>query len=355
MNGIRESQLKAAFHGDEYAMLIVAEKYQTGFDEPLLHTMFVDKKLSGVKAVQTLSRLNRTTRGKDSTFVLDFVNTAEDIQKAFEPYYECTVLDEATDPNVLYDLKNTLDAYRIYTASEIDRFAEVFFSADEQDTRTMGRLSAVLVPAHDRYLAASDEDSQVFRTTLARFNRIYGFISQVCRMFDRDLHKFSVYARFLYKVLPKEKGPFITLDDKILLEYYRLEKEFEGSISLAGAEGGLGGIKGEAGARPKQSDSLTDIIEAINEKFGTNFTEMDKVLEQIQADFLADEKLVRFAKNNDEAMFGLKFEQEFENFAAQRYEQNDAFFIKLFSDSGVMKTVMERLKPLVYRKMRKKK
>lgn len=355
MNGIRESQLKAAFHGDEYAMLIVAEKYQTGFDEPLLHTMFVDKKLSGVKAVQTLSRLNRTTRGKDSTFVLDFVNTAEDIQNAFEPYYECTVLDEATDPNVLYDLKNTLDAYRIYTASEIDRFAEVFFSADEQDTRAMGRLSAVLVPAHDRYLAASDEDSQVFRTTLARFNRIYGFISQVCRMFDRDLHKFSVYARFLYKVLPKEKGPFITLDDKILLEYYRLEKEFEGSISLAGAEGGLGGIKGEAGARPKQSDSLTDIIEAINERFGTNFTEMDKVLEQIQADFLADEKLVRFAKNNDEAMFGLKFEQEFENFAAQRYEQNDAFFIKLFSDSGVMKTVMERLKPIVYRKMRKKK
>ena len=355
MNGIREGQLKAAFHGDEYAMLIVAEKYQTGFDEPLLHTMFVDKKLSGVKAVQTLSRLNRTTRGKDSTFVLDFVNTAEDIQKAFEPYYECTVLDEATDPNVLYDLKNTLDAYRIYTASEIDRFAEVFFSADEQDARTMGRLSAVLVPAHDRYLAASDEDSQVFRTTLARFNRIYGFIAQVCRMFDRDLHKFSVYARFLYKVLPKEKGPFITLDDKILLEYYRLEKEFEGSISLAGAEGGLGGIKGEAGARPKQSDSLTDIIEAINEKFGTNFTEMDKVLEQIQADFLADEKLVRFAKNNDEAMFGLKFEQEFENFAAQRYEQNDAFFIKLFSDSGVMKTVMERLKPIVYRKMRKKK
>ena len=355
MNGIKENQLKAAFHGDEYAMLIVAEKYQTGFDEPLLHTMFVDKKLSGVKAVQTLSRLNRTTRGKDSTFVLDFVNTAEDIQKAFEPYYECTVLDEATDPNVLYDLKNTLDAYRFYTALEIDRFAEVFFSADEQDTRTMGRLSAVLVPAHDRYLAASDEDSQVFRTTLARFNRIYGFISQVCRMFDRELHKFSMYARFLYKVLPKEKGPFITLDNKILLEYYRLEKEFEGSISLAGTEGGLGGIKGEAGARPKQSDSLTDIIEAINEKFGTNFTEMDKVLEQIQADFLADEKLVRFAKNNDEAMFGLKFEQEFENFAAQRYEQNDAFFIKLFSDSGVMKTVMERLKPIVYRKMRKKK
>lgn len=354
MNGIKESQLKATFHSDEYHMLIVAEKYQTGFDEPLLHTMFVDKKLSGVKAVQTLSRLNRTTRGKDSTFVLDFVNSAEDIQKSFEPYYEATVLEQATDPNVLYDLKNTLDKYRIYSQTEIDAFADLYYSADEQDAKTMGKLSSILVPAHDRYLAANEEDSQIFRTTLARFNRIYGFISQVCRMFDRDLHKFSIYAKFLYKVLPKEKGPYITIDDKILLEYYRLEKEFDGSISLSGNEGGLGGIKGEAGARPKKSNSLAEIIAAINEKFGTNFTEMDKVLEQIQQDFLADEKLVSFAQNNDEIMFGLKFEQEFENFAAKRYEENDAFFIKMFTDSGVMKSVMEMLKPIVYRKMRKK-
>lgn len=355
MNGIKESQLKATFHGDEYHMLIVAEKYQTGFDEPHLHTMFVDKKLSGVKAVQTLSRLNRTTRGKDSTFVLDFVNSAEDIQKSFEPYYEATVLEQATDPNVLYDLKNTLDKYRIYTQMEIDAFADLYYSADEQDAKTMGKLSSILVPAHDRYLAANEEDSQIFRTTLARFNRIYGFISQVCRMFDRDLHKFSVYAKFLYKVLPKEKGPYITIDDKVLLEYYRLEKEFDGSISLSGNEGGLGGIKGEAGARPKKSNSLAEIIAAINEKYGTNFTEMDKVLEQIQQDFLADEKLVSFAQNNDEAMFGLKFEQEFENFAAKRYEENDAFFIKMFTDSGVMKSIVDMLKPIIYRKMRKKK
>ena len=355
MNGIKESQLKATFHGDEYHMLIVAEKYQTGFDEPLLHTMFVDKKLSGVKAVQTLSRLNRTTRGKDSTFVLDFVNSAEDIQKSFEPYYEATVLEQATDPNVLYDLKNTLDKYRIYTQTEIDAFADLYYSANEQDAKTMGKLSSILVPAHDRYLAANEEDSQIFRTTLARFNRIYGFISQVCRMFDRDLHKFSVYAKFLYKVLPKEKGPYITIDDKVLLEYYRLEKEFDGSISLSGNEGGLGGIKGEAGARPKKSNSLAEIIAAINEKYGTNFTEMDKVLEQIQQDFLADEKLVSFAQNNDEAMFGLKFEQEFENFAAKRYEENDAFFVKMFTDSGVMKSIVDMLKPIIYRKMRKKK
>ena len=355
MNGIKEGQLKAVFHGDEYNMLIVAEKYQTGFDEPLLHTMFVDKKLSGVKAVQTLSRLNRTTRGKTDTFVLDFVNTAEEIQKAFEPYYEATVLEQATDPNVLYDLKNTLDRYRFYTQTEIDAFANLYYSAKEQDAKSFGKLSSALTAARDRYLAADDADSEVFRTTLARFNRIYGFISQVCRMFDKDLHRFSIYAKFLYKVLPKGKGPYITLDDKILMEYYRLEKEFDGSISLEGSEGGLGGIKGEAGARVKKSNSLAEIIAAINEKFGTDFTEMDKVLEQIQNDFLADERLVSFAQNNDEAMFGLKFEQEFETLAAKRYEQNDAFFVKMFSDSAVMKAVMEMLKPLVYRKMRKKK
>lgn len=355
MNGIKENQLKATFHSDEYHMLIVAEKYQTGFDEPLLHTMFVDKKLSGVKAVQTLSRLNRTMRGKDSTFVLDFVNSAEDIQKAFEPYYEATVLEQATDPNVLYDLKNTLDKYRFYSQTEIGAFADLFYSAEEQDAKTLGKLSSILVPAHDRYLVANEEDAQIFRTTLARFNRIYGFISQVCRMFDRDLHKFSVYAKFLYKVLPKTRGPYITIDDKVLLEYYKLEKEFDGSISLSGLEGGIGGIKGEAGARPKKSNSLAEIIAAINEKFGTNFTEMDKVLEQIQEDFLADDKLVSFAQNNDEAMFGLKFEQEFENFAAKRYEANDAFFVKMFTDSGVMKSIVDMLKPIIYRKMRKKK
>lgn len=136
---------------------------------------------------------------------------------------------------------------------------------------------------------------------------------------------------------------------------YRLEKEFDGSISLEGSEGGLGSIKGEAGAKVKKSNALTEIIASINEKYGTEFTEMDKVLEQIQNDFLADDTLVRFAQNNDETMFGLKFEQEFENIAAQRYEQNDAFFIRMFQDSDVMKSVVEMLKPIIYRKMRRKK
>ena len=134
-------------------MLIIAEKYQTGFDEPLLHTMFVDKKLSGVKAVQTLSRLNRICRGKQDTFVLDFVNSAEDIKKAFEPYYEETVLEKETAPNVVYNIKNTLDEYRVYQQTEINGFTDVWYSDKGQEYADSGKLKAKIQPALDRYNA----------------------------------------------------------------------------------------------------------------------------------------------------------------------------------------------------------
>ena len=282
-----EKALPAAFHTDEYGMLIVAEKYQTGFDEPLLHTMFVDKKLSGVKAVQTLSRLNRTMRGKKDTFVLDFVNSAEDIRKAFEPYYEETVLEEETDPNVMYDLKNTLDEYRVYQQMEIDRFAEIFYSSKEQTGGDLGRLQGTLQPALDRFEALEEEKQDLFKSTLARFNRIYAFITQVCRLFDKDIHKFSVYAKFLHTMLPKGGRDKVYVDDKVLLEYYPLEKDFEGGIQLESTPEGFRPITGEAGRREKKRDPLTVIIEKINEKYGTNFTEMDKVLLQMENDYAA--------------------------------------------------------------------
>lgn len=154
---IKEKALPEAFHTDEFGMLIVAEKYQTGFDEPLLHTMFVDKKLSGVKAVQTLSRLNRTMRGKKDTFVLDFVNSAEDIKKSFNPYYEETVLEEETNPNVVYDLKNTLDEYRVYQQNEIEKFSSIFYSSKEQSAGALGKLQGQIQPALDRYNALEPE------------------------------------------------------------------------------------------------------------------------------------------------------------------------------------------------------
>ena len=350
---IKEKALPAAFHTDEYGMLIVAEKYQTGFDEPLLHTMFVDKKLSGVKAVQTLSRLNRTMRGKVDTFVLDFVNSAEDIRKAFEPYYEETVLEEETDPNVIYDLKNTLDEFRVYQQLEIDRFAEIFYTDKEQGPGDLGKLQGTIRPALDRFEALEEEKQELFKSTLARFNRIYAFITQVCRLFDKEIHKFSVYAKFLYTMLPKGGRDKVYVDDKVLLEYYRLEKDFEGGIQLESTPEGFRPITGEAGRREKQRDPLTVIIDKINEKYGTNFTEMDKVLLQMENDYAAQDKWHSYAQNNDRKTFMLLFEKDFPNMAAARYEQNDSFFVKLFSDPDMMRQVMETVGAVLYERLKR--
>ena len=352
---IKEKALPAAFHTDDFGMLIVAEKYQTGFDEPLLHTMFVDKQLSGVKAVQTLSRLNRTCRGKLDTFVLDFVNSAEDIKKSFDPYYEETVLEKETDPNVVYDLKNTLDEYRVYQHIEINSFADVWYSASNQEYGDLGKLKAKMQPALDRYMALEDEKKDMFKSTLARFNRIYSFITQVCRLFDKELHKFSIYAKFLATMLPKGSAEYVYVDDKVLLEYYKLQKDFEGAIELQATEEGFTPITGEAGRREKKKDPLTVIIDKINEKYGTAFTEMDKVLLQIENDYAMQDKWKSYAKSNDFKTFMLLFAKDFPEMAASRYEQNEEFFVKMFSDPEMMKQVMETIGSVVYERLKKNK
>ena len=351
---IKEKALPAAFHTDDYGVLVVAEKYQTGFDEPLLHTMFVDKKLSGVKAVQTLSRLNRTAPGKTDTFVLDFVNSAEDIKDSFEPFYEETVLLEETDPNVIYDMKNTLDAFRVYQTSEIENFADIFYSYADQEEGDLGRLQGTLRPAVDRYVVLEHERQETFKSTLARFLRIYSYITQVCRLFDKDIHKFSVYAKLLYKMLPRDiVTEKVDLDDKIMLEYYKLEKEFEGSIDLQGTDGGYVPVTGEAGRRERKKDPLTVIIDRINDKYGTEFSEMDKVLLQIENDYASQGKWQSYAQSNDRSTFKLLFEKEFPTMAAERYEQNDEFFRRLFSEPEMMQMVMDLLGSILYERLRR--
>ena len=234
MNGIKEEDLPEVFDSNSYQVLLVAEKYQTGFDEPLLHTMFVDKKLSGVKAVQTLSRLNRTCFGKEDTFVLDFVNSAEDIRAAFAPYYEETTIEETTDANIVYELKSELDEFRVYWASEIESFAKVFFKpSKKQGNMDFGVLNSFLDPAVDRYHGLEENEQEEFKSTLTKFVRAYTFLTNIIRLDDADLHKFHAYAKFLQKKLPKrEGGGQVFLDDEVALQYYRVQKIFEGSIAL---------------------------------------------------------------------------------------------------------------------------
>ena len=349
---IKGKAVPEAFHSDDFGILIVAEKYQTGFDEPLLHTMFVDKKLSGVKAVQTLSRLNRIMKGKQDTFILDFVNSAEDIKEAFEPYYEETVLLEETDPNVIYDIKNTLDNFRVYQSTDVEQFAKIFYSP--QAANSIGKLQSTIRPALDRFDALEEERQEVFKTTLNRFNRIYSFITQVCRLFDREIHKFSVYAKFLAMQLPKTGIERVNLDDKILLEYYRLEKDYEGSIVLEGSEGGFKPITGDAGRGEKKKDSLTVLIDEINKKYGTNFTEMDKVLLQLENDYASQERWQAYAKETDFNDFMLLFKKDFPNMVMKRYEQNDKFFVKMLDDDKLLQSVMEAVGGILYKKLKEK-
>jgi type I restriction enzyme R subunit len=231
-------------------------------------------------------------------------------------------LEQETDPNVVYKLKNTLDEFRIYSKQEVDLFAKIFFQSDVQDQSDLGKLSSIFKPALDRFAEKNEEDQDVFKTTLSRFVRIYAFITQVCRMFDKELHAFSVYARFLSRMMPKGIHK-VDFNDVLTMEYYRLEKDFEGSITLEGKEGGSTVIKGESGSKKEKKDTLTEILDRINERFGTEFTEMDKVFMQIENDFLSEERLVNFARDNDESMFKLIFEQEFMSKAMKRYEQNE--------------------------------
>jgi|SRR5680860_13770 len=350
---IKEKQLPVYFNSDEFNVLIVAEKYQTGFDEPLLHTMFVDKKLSGVKAVQTLSRLNRIMPGKEDTFVLDFVNTADEIKASFEPFYQATILSEEASPNIIYDLKNTLDEYHLWQQSEIELFAKIYYNTAKQEISDIGKLSASLQPALDRFAAKETKDQDEIKTGLARFVRLYAFITQVCRMFDVEMQKFSVYAKFLLKLMPKGKIDKVIVDDRVLLDKYKLEKDFDGSIFLSESPE-IYAAKGNIGGKDKKKEPLSVIIEKINERFGTNFSEMDKVLAQLTQDFMADERLVNLAKNNPQSTFERIFEQQFKDIAALRYEQNEEFFVRMFKDEEFMGEVIKLLFPEVYRKLREK-
>ena len=260
INGIKENQLKKYFH-DDFNMLIVAEKYQTGFDEPLLHTMFVDKKLNGVKAVQTLSRLNRTTRGKEDTFVLDFANTQEEIQAAFQPYYEATVLESETDPNSIYDIKRKLDDFHVYQYKEIEVFAKKFY---QKTTPTLDGLSSILKPSLERYEALENKQKDEFKSLLHSFNRLYAFIIQVCRMFDKDMQKLYVFTKYLTKVLPKDDSEKVNLNDELLLEYYKLQKTADGKITLQEEEGVIPPVVGTGAAgNNKEKDTLSEIIKKL--------------------------------------------------------------------------------------------
>ena len=348
---IKENQLPKRFHED-YNVLIVADKYQTGFDEPLLHTMFVDKPLSGVKAVQTLSRLNRTYPGKTDTFVLDFVNKPEDIQAAFQPYYQGTVLTQGADPNMVYSIYKRVESFRLFNEEQVHEFAKTYYSSEEN----MEKLNFYLYPARTKYMDMEKSDQLEFKSTLQAFIRNYAFIVQVARMMDKDIQEKYIFCKYLNMVLPKDHTKLEILDDKIELEFYRLEKAYEGSIELTKEEGDLEPPTGNIGKSTEEAEeNLSTIIERINDKYHTNFTNMDKVMEQITQDFVDDDQMVQYAKNNDPEEFRKVYNEEFKKKAFKRYQQNSEMFEKMMSEEGYMEDFMTSMFKYIYESLKNKK
>ncbi|MGH2655006.1 MAG: type I restriction endonuclease subunit R, partial [Actinomycetota bacterium] len=282
MNGFPESQTAQRFATDEYRILVVAEKFQTGFDQPLLHTMFVDKKLEGVNAVQTLSRLNRIHQEKEDTFVLDFVNDAEQIQQAFAPYYDASVAGP-TDPNELYDSWRELDRFGVVRPEDVEAFAREYFRPADG---AQPRLYALLDAARERFTDLDPTDQEEFRTSLKRFVSRYGFLSQVLPMADTAMEKRYAYCRLLERRLPAEPTGSMDLGDQVAMTHLRVVRTGDHDISLERGGGVLRAF-GEGGPAGYEDlrEPLSELIHRLNERFGADLSEADRLhLEGIVAD-----------------------------------------------------------------------
>jgi type I restriction enzyme R subunit len=343
--GIREKELPEKFATQEYQVLLVAEKYQTGFDQPLLHTMYVDKRLAGIQAVQTLSRLNRVHPLKKDTFVLDFVNDREEIREAFSTYYEGAEMGAEVDPARMYQLKGELDAAGVYLAEEVERFCAVYFKPKQRQSFVDHQaMNAALDPAVSRFTALqteNEEEAELWRGNVQGFRNLYGFLSQVIPYQDSDLERLYVFLRHLAAKLPRRRsGAAYQFDDEVRLEYYRLQKISEGSITLRDGEARPLDGPTEVGtglARP-QAVPLSQLIDLVNERFGTNFNQADQLFfDQIVEAAMADGGLRQAAAVNPRDRFELVFKNLLENLFVERMDQNEEIFVGFMNDPGVPK------------------
>ena len=335
---ISEAALPERFASSDYQVLLVANKYQTGFDQPLLHTMYVDKRLDGVQAVQTLSRLNRMIPGKDAPFVLDFVNEAVDIFRAFKPYYDKTELAEESDPAQLETLKHELDKAQVYHWSEVEAFAQVFYKPTErQGPADHAHMQRHLQPAVDRFKALADEQKRgEFRDKLSAYVKLYSFLSQIIPYADPDLEMLYSYGRFLLPHLPLDRDTtIVNVGDDVALQYYRLERVFSGAITLSEGETQYVKSPTEIGTGKTKDDKapLSEIIEVLNERFGTHFTEEDRLFfQQIKEKACNSEQVVQTALANPLDKFELGIRKLIEELMIERMTENDRIVTRYMAD-----------------------
>lgn len=353
-NRVKESQTKSVFH-DEGDILIVAEKYQTGFDEPLLHTMIVDKELRDVKAVQTLSRLNRTYPGKVDTYVLDFVNDVDRIREAFQQFYQETSLDEEINFDLIYTTQKILRDFKVYTEEDIEAVSQIYFDPDVRKANaTQGKISNILKPVADKYNQLNQEQRYQFRRETRAFVKWYNYISQITRMFDKDLHKEYILCSYLAKLLPSDKTQPFDLNNRVKLEYYRLEKTYEGAIELEATPGSWKPTQPKrAGGQKDRLSPLDEIIARINEEFFGDFTDADRVMvDTLYTKMRKDAKVKKAAKSNDRQVYERSiFPGIFDTTAQEAYMENTEAYEQLFLDAEKYRIIQQALAERLYKEL----
>lgn len=363
---VGDKKFRQTFRSDEFNIMVVANKYQTGYDEPYLHSMYVDKKLKSVNAVQTLSRLNRTCPGKKDTFVLDFSNNSEDIKNAFQPFYEETTLEGETNINRVYDLKSQLSNYSLFDSTEVDEFTKVMTANGgnprKQDSVTLGKLTAIIKPVVERYKEIEDIDKRFeARDTIMKFVRTYGFVTQLVRLNDFDLYKDYVFCSYLLHMLPKSKAEVIDITDKIKLQYAQLKETFHGEIELEKTQGVLKPAKPvTAKFKPKKIDTLERIINKLNDQYEGDCEPADKVavdsvFKMLMDDSVVKNRLKEYAKTNDANMFIHSiFPSEFQRVLVECFMQNNNAYEKLLGNQLFQQAVMDIMAKELYKTLNDK-
>lgn len=349
---IKGQEPSEAFKEDIYRVLLVANKYQTGFDQPLLHTMYVDKRLAGVLAVQTLSRLNRTCGGKEDTFVLDFVNKPEEILASFQPYYRTAALEDVTDPNIVHELQIKLDKAKVYFQTEVDAFAEAFFDPK----RKQAGLHAHLKPASDRFGELEEEDAEQFRKDLGSFLRLYDFLSQIVNYDDAELEKLYVFGKNLMPRIAEQGAgsSILELDSDVRLTHYRLQKLGEQKLDLASGEIVKLRPLSEVGTGKSVDDEqrkLSEIVEKMNDLVSGNLSEADMVgyVTTIKGKLLESEILAEQAENNTEQQFIMgDFKDVFTDIIIDGQGAHNSIADQLLKDDRIFAAMQGMLAKMVF-------
>ena len=356
-DGLSESELTETFEGSEYRVLLVAEKYQTGFDQPLLQTMYVVKRLAGVQAVQTLSRLNRVAPGKSRTFILDFANEEDDIYKAFKPYYETTPVGDNADPHRLSELQHHLLEWAIFTPADVTAFTEVWYRSrrdhSAQDHRVMNAVLDVVV---QRFNDRKEDEREEFRGQLKAYRNLYAFLSQIIPYQDSDLERFYAFVRnLLAKLPPPGDGQPFVLDDEVALKFFRLQQMNEGSIDLSDGEANpLKGPTDVGTAQVKDEEvTLSSLVDRLNERFGTDFAEADQLFfDQIRASAENNESIEEAARANNFPDFSSYLERMLDELFIARMDGNEEIFSRVMTDTEFRAAAHEHLAREIFRQVR---